>query len=29
MIYTIVNTVINTKGEHEEANARIIGAYFD
>lgn len=27
MIYTIVHTVINTKGEHDEANARIIGSY--
>lgn len=29
MIYIIVHTVINTKGEHEEANARVIGAYSD
>lgn len=29
MIYTIVHTVINTKGEHDEANARVIGAYSD
>lgn len=27
MIYTIVYTVINTKGEHDEANARVIGVY--
>ena len=27
MIYTIVHTVINTTGEHDEANARVIGVY--
>ena len=29
MIYTIVHTVINTNGEYDEANARVIGAYSD
>lgn len=25
MLYTIVHTVINNKGEHPEANARVLG----
>lgn len=27
MLYTIVHTVINNKGEHPEANARVLGIY--
>ena len=27
MLYTIVHTVINNKGEHQEANARVLGIY--
>lgn len=27
MVYIIVHSVINTKGNNEEANARIIGCY--
>lgn len=27
MLYTIVHTVINNKGEHPEANARVLGVY--
>lgn len=27
MLYTIVHTVINNKGEHSEANARVLGIY--
>ena len=29
MLYTIVHTVINNKGEHPEANARVLGIYSD
>lgn len=27
MLYTIVHTVINNRGEHPEANARVLGIY--
>ena len=27
MLYTIVHTVINTRGRHPEANARVLGIY--
>lgn len=26
-IYTILHTCINTKGDHDEANGRVIGVY--
>ena len=27
MLYTIVHTVINTRGRHPEANAKVLGIY--
>lgn len=28
-IYTILHTCINSKGDHDEANGRMIGVYYE